>query len=203
VAAASLGDGASARLQRDPAKPDRLTVVAASPGAAARYRLRVAAGSSELEASGLLLPVRWDVRVFPWTVDPREDVEAWRREADARGHDARVDELRLVYASGGPSQLELGEVVRGAALPADRFGTIATTRVALPPGRYAVRTRSDDGIRVRVDGETVIDDWTWHAPREHVHELTIEGAVRTVELRVEHFELDGYAVLEVAIEAAD
>ncbi len=90
--------------------------------------------------------------------------------------------------------------MRAAALPPDRFGTIATTRVTLPAGAaHEVRTRSDDGIRVWMDGDVVIDDWTWHAPREHAHVIPASERARTVELRVEHFELDGYAVLSLAI----
>ena len=63
----------------------------------------------------------------------------------------------------------------------------------LHKGRYEIRTLSDDGIRVRIDGKIVQEDWTWHAPRELRNE--IELAAGEHEIVVEHFELDGYAVL--------
>jgi mannan endo-1,4-beta-mannosidase len=74
--------------------------------------------------------------------------------------------------------------------------------VAVPAGRWRIRTSSDDGIRVHVDGEAVIDDWTWHPPRTHEAELTVETP-RVVDVLVEHFELDGYAVLTVEFEPVD
>ena len=48
----------------------------------------------------------------------------------------------------------------------------------------------------------MIDDWTWHAPRraEALLERTADGWLT---LRAEHFELDGFAVLSVALEPAD
>ena len=69
----------------------------------------------------------------------------------------------------------------------------------LPAGRWRLKTESDDGIRVSVDGAVVLEDWTWHAPKRADAEFAVEEA-RAVELLVEHFELDGYAVLAVALE---
>jgi hypothetical protein len=63
----------------------------------------------------------------------------------------------------------------------------------LPAGRYELRTVSDDGVRVRVDGKVVQEDWTWHGPTEH--KTTIDLAAGAHTFVVEHFELDGYAVL--------
>jgi hypothetical protein len=62
-----------------------------------------------------------------------------------------------------------------------------------------VRTLSDDGVRVRLDGEVLLEDWTWHGPREHRAEFTLPLA-REIALGVEHFELDGYAVLRCELE---
>jgi hypothetical protein len=41
----------------------------------------------------------------------------------------------------------------------DWYGFRATSSATLPAGRYAVSTRSDDGIRVRVDGKVVFEHW--------------------------------------------
>ncbi len=65
-----------------------------------------------------------------------------------------------------------------------------------------IETPSDDGIRVRVDGELVIDNWTWHAPTRDEGQFKLSSP-RRVAIEVEHFELDGYAVLEFALKRAD
>ena len=100
----------------------------------------------------------------------------------------------------------------GEGFPADHFGTIAQTTIPMPVGDWRIRTVSDDGVRVWVNDELVIDNWTWHAPTEDVGLFTIEGgdaasgplsattSPSDVHFRVEHFELDGYAQLTLAIE---
>ncbi len=60
-----------------------------------------------------------------------------------------------------------------------------------------MRTRSDDGIRLWMDDELVIDDWSWHPPREHRYDFEVTVERQRIEIRVEHFEIDGFAVLEV------
>jgi hypothetical protein len=89
--------------------------------------------------------------------------------------------------------------VAGAGLPSDRFGTLAQARVRLPAGRWKLTVTSDDGVRVKVDGEPVLEDWTWHPPR--TGSAVIDGD-RVVLLEVEHFEIDGFAVLKLAIDPA-
>jgi mannan endo-1,4-beta-mannosidase len=77
---------------------------------------------------------------------------------------------------------------------------IAATRIPLPKGKWILRASSDDGIRVRVDGEVVIENWTWHGPERN--EATFESpGDRNLLIEVEHFEIDGHAELDVQIEA--
>src|SRR5690606_31057787 len=61
------------------------------------------------------------------------------------------------------------------------------------------RTYTDDGIRVLVDGEPVLENWTIHGPTEDVATFRVaEGGQKRLE--VQYFENDGLAVLEVAVE---
>ncbi|MEM7229937.1 MAG: right-handed parallel beta-helix repeat-containing protein [Planctomycetota bacterium] len=131
---------------------------------------------------------RWFIRSFPSPVDPREDIETWREAATTV---FPVDRLGLseTFGDGGPSWMTMD------ARPVDHFGTIAETTIELPAGTWWLKTTSDDGIRVWIDDQMVIDDWTWHPPREQIAEFELEAA-RTITIRVEHFELDGYAVLD-------
>jgi len=165
------------------------------------YAVRAETASGSAAAHGLIVGANWSVTAFPYATDPREDVEAWRSEA-TRGVHFESPDLTFVFGSSGASQLGTApEVLERANMPFDRFGTIATTRLVFPPGRWVVRTTSDDGIRVWLDGELVIDDWTWHGPTSHTHEFEVEEA-RDIPIRVEHFELDGWAVLDVGVELA-
>ena len=124
------------------------------------------------------------------TTDPREDVEAWRREADG-APERSLTALAFPFGGGGPDGLR-----------PDSFGTLAETELRLPAGSWELVTRSDDGIRVWADGELVIDDWTHHATTEHRATLDLD-AEQVVHLRVEHFELDGGAHLSVEIRQRD
>ena len=89
-----------------------------------------------------------------------------------------------------------------AGIGRDAFATIATTTVPLTAGRWHLRTVSDDGIRVFVDGEVVIERWNIHGPTPDEAVITLDAA-RTVAIKVEHFEKDGWAALQVTLEPAD
>lgn len=177
---------------------DTAVTIRPAPGARGVLPYRVAVdGVGALE--GQFIAATWDLTVFPWTVDPREDVVAWR--AEAGGPEAvrtTVPTLHLPYGGGGPSQLDLGAAVRAADLPGDRFGTLATTRLPLPAGTWRLTTVSDDGVRVSADGRPVIDNWTWHAPTTDTGTFEVRADGEVV-LAVEHFELDGWATLELRL----
>jgi len=102
---------------------------------------------------------------------------------------------------GGPRDLKLSEAITEAGPEANHFGMIATSKLLLPAGRWRISTLSDDGVRVMVDGEVVLENWTWHAPARDSAEFE-STEERLVTLTVEHFEIDGYAVLELQIEPA-
>jgi parallel beta-helix repeat protein len=188
-------------IVQDARQPDRFTIRPAD--AAARgvlpYTARVMTPARTLEARGVLAACSWSIRIFPSVVDPRVDADRWRREGLAGGAAVTAPRLELVYGHGGASELKLDPLIERAALPRDHFGTIASAIMAVPAGRWRLRTLSDDGLRVWLDGELVIDDWTHHGPTAHEAAFALE-ALREIELRVEHFELDGYAVLRVVIE---
>lgn len=164
------------------------------------YKLVFHTAEGKHVISGQFTLTTWDVKVFPWTVDPRENIEGWY--AEANGPDAVTTQtsgnLSLKYASGGPSDISLGTNVKNAQLPKDHFGTIASTTIPLIPGKYRITTSSDDGIRVTVDGERLIDNWTWHGPTKDTNEFEITED-KNVTILVEHFEIDGYAILEFEI----
>lgn len=182
----------------------RYTIESIAPGVHP-YVMRVSAGDFKTQLAGTLIDAKWDATFFKWMAeaDPREQLDDWR--ALARGESAisaEVRQLTFKYAFGGPSEQDVSDAVRAAKLGGDHFGMIARTKLPLPGGRWQFATMSDDGVRVTVDGEPVIDNWTWHPPRRDVGTFELP-ADKTVEIVVEHFEIDGYAVLELEISRAE
>jgi hypothetical protein len=78
---------------------------------------------------------------------------------------------------------------------------VAATRLSLPAGKWRVRTVSDDGVRVFIDGRQVLANWTWHAPT--LDEAEVDLTAGPHDIRVEHFEIDGYAQLQFMIEPVE
>jgi len=180
-------------------------VVAARAGGVHPYVFEVFANGFSQRLTGTLLTAAWDATFFKWTqdVDPREKLEGWR--VLARGdsaHSIGLDQLALKYGHRGPSELKLSDALAQARLGGDHFGMIARTKLPLTRGRWEFVTLSDDGVRVTVDGKPVIENWTWHGPTRDTGVLELSED-RTVEILVEHFEIDGYAVLELNVRRAD
>ena len=67
--------------------------------------------------------------------------------------------------------------------------------VDLPPGNYELRTISDDGIRVWMDDDRIIDHWT---PHESAIDAAPIAAGRR-RFKVEYYELGGFAELRFEI----
>jgi parallel beta-helix repeat protein len=166
------------------------------------YVLKVtAAGAPLAELSGTLLSAKWQTTFFKWptNADPRQNLEAYHKLAlGPTAVSELLDELSFKYGMRGPSDLGISEKITAARLGRDHFGMIARTKILLPQGQWEFATQSDDGVRVAVDGKPVIDNWTWHGPTRDASTVTIEKE-RTVEIVVEHFQIDGYAVLEFTL----
>jgi len=193
------GDGVRGQ---DYAGPDAriFTLSCAGPGVHP-YRLQVKDGQWRHEIRGTLISTTWDLTFFKWTEadDPRTNLPAWRNLS--RGKTAvsgQSRQLTLQYAWGGPSEQNLSEAITTAKLGGDHFGMIAKTHLLLSAGTWEFTTLSDDGVRVLVDGKPVIENWAWHGPTRDVGQLTLTDD-KTIQIVVEHFEIDGYSVLELGI----
>ena len=176
---------------------DRIAILAKKKDTLTPYRISIETDVHKLAAAGLLTGGEWLVKTFPSTIDPRQDIDQWRNSGLAKLRRHSFDPLDLRFGSKGMA--EVLEVP--ISMPHDHFGTIATRSLNFPAGAWRIRTLSDDGIRVKLDGKIIIEDWTHHAPREHTYEFTLEQP-KEIDIEVEHFELDGYAVLTLEIEAA-
>jgi hypothetical protein len=142
---------------------------------------------------GALGDANWDAAWFSWHdgPDPRGIADArmkWRELADAPL--AR----RTVNAWTTP----FGEGARFGDLPSEKLGLVARATLSLEPGRYRLVATSDDGIAVRVDGATVLENWTWHGATVDRAEFVLAPGGHVFEL--EYFQVDGPSALELELD---
>jgi hypothetical protein len=131
--------------------------------------------------------VDWRIRYFTFeeASQPDKSPEAFARIL--AGAPVKTDRRdRLDYMSGGA----LAE-----GLPRDRVAIVAEGEIDLPPGPYSIRTISDDGVRVWMDDERIIDRWTPHESR--VDTVPVTGGKRR--FKVEYYEIGGFAELRFEI----
>ncbi len=130
--------------------------------------------------------IAWQVKAWAWpdSLDPRRDGNWQRLTSGARLFDHTWPRLDVMWFR--PTIREL---------PQARFAFEATGTVNLGAGDYTLRTISDDGIRVWVDGRLVIDNWDLHGSEIDYAPLT--GG--THELKVQYFQIEGWAELRLDI----
>lgn len=78
-----------------------------------------------------------------------------------------------------------------AGVPADGFSARWTRTLSLPAGQYRFSVRSDDGVRVWLDGELLIDEWHPATGVTYTADRALSSAPHTV--RVEYYEGQGAA----------
>ena len=143
----------------------------------------------EITVRGSLVSIPWQIEYRSWEAlgayDPPADWDVVRASAPIATEER--SNLRLEIGGGAPA----------SGVPTDHFATIATSTFTVPAGRYQVVIDSDDGIRVRLDGTTIHEDWTWHPTRTEVVEVDLSDQPHRFE--VEHFEIDGHATLGVQL----
>jgi parallel beta-helix repeat protein len=130
------------------------------------------------------VPIRWNVTFYPWdkgTQDPRNN-ELFRQNAPL----ATAETSDLNYAGFGAF---------APKVPSTYFATVATGMVNVPTD-VPVEITADDGLRFYIDDLLVIADaWKYQGPT--VYRATIlKGSHR---LRIEHFQIDGYAALQLRV----
>ena len=132
-------------------------------------------------------PISWTVNIFPWTdaTDPRTKPEAFAKLIAGKPV-ATTNTDKLQFGTSG-------SFLPGA--PSDHFATVAQGSVDLPAGSYSLEVTSDDGCRVWIDGKKVIDEWHYQGPTTY----TVPISPGKHQIGIQHFEIDGYAALQVEI----
>jgi parallel beta-helix repeat protein len=130
----------------------------------------------------------WHARFFAWadeSTDPPGNPGAFESILAGLPFLTRVED-RLDYQWFRPLIAEI---------PQERWAVEATTSVALPPGEYTLRTISDDGVRVWVDGSLLLDHWESHG--SEVHHAPLGGGNH--EIRLQYYQLSGWAELRAEV----
>jgi len=152
------------------------------------------------QPGGLLAGARWDSVWFRWEPardgirgsgsDPREDLERWRALAAQPITRRETGTWTNPWAGDDELRREVGNA---------HFGIVATARVAIAEGgQHRLSVVSDDGVRVRVGGRTVLENWTWHAPTRDTAEIDLAAGEH--EFVLEYFQIDGASALTVELE---
>ena len=132
--------------------------------------------------------IDWNLRFFTWTdsaADPLRDSTRFAELLGGRPAMAR-QAPRLDYMWFRPTI---------AGVPQERFAIEATGTVTLGAGTYTLRTISDDGVRVWVDGRLAVDSWT---PHESKVDNVALGPGRH-DIRVQYYQLRGWTELRLEI----
>jgi hypothetical protein len=80
----------------------------------------------------------------------------------------------------------------------DYFAIVATSDWGLSTaGEYEIRTLSDDGIRVFIDDEKLVDNWRLRGAMEDKARVTLANGIH--KLRVEYFQFDKPARLQFSL----
>jgi hypothetical protein len=141
--------------------------------------------------SKFFAPIDWNVKFFAWK----------ESENPAEPHSVPKDFASVL--AGMPlktlktDRLDYAGSAFTSGLPNHHYATLADGTFAVPAGDYTIELTTDDGARVWLDDKPLIDEWHYQGPTAYKRNVTLSGGQHR--LRVEHFQIDGYATLKLNI----
>jgi hypothetical protein len=132
------------------------------------------------EAKGDAFVTVWWERVGP--------VNGWKGEYFNNGG---LDDTPALVRGDNAINFDWGSGSPAAGIAADDFSVRWTRRVPFEDGLYRFSARADDGIRVWVDGETLIDQWNGDTSKTYTADLPL--AKGNHDVKVEYREINGDA----------
>lgn len=109
--------------------------------------------------------------------------------ADFTGHQvSRVDKaINFNWGTGSPD----------SSIDGNTFSARWTGKLTVPAtGRYTFYTRSDDGVRLWVNGQLLINNWTAHSVTENTGQINLTAGQK-YDIKMEYYENKGKAVAKL------
>ena len=97
-----------------------------------------------------------------------------------------VNDIAFNWSTGSP----------GPSVPPDNFSARYERNMSFSTGTYEFRSTYDDGVRIFLDGQLILDDWNEGTPRSSSVQRLLSGSHNIV---VEYFEATGTAAVVVVI----
>ena len=93
---------------------------------------------------------------------------------------------------------DFGSGSPASGIGADTFSGRWTGQIEAPvSGQYTFTTRSDDGVRLFVEGEPVIDNWTDHGATNNSGSITLEAG-RRYDVALDHYDNSGGSTIRLS-----
>lgn len=163
--------------------------------------------SSDIYVPGGATPVRLEyydsrggaILRLTWAhTDPAAPTARWRGEyfnnLNLSGSPALVREDEAI-------DFDWGTGAPGVGVNADNFAVRWTRTLDLPAGNYRFRVRIDDGARLWVNNQLLLDQWRTQEDTTYLVETALSGGA--VPLRLDYFDADGNARIRLWWERAD
>jgi hypothetical protein len=163
-------------------------------------------GAQTIDYRGMVTPagkpVRFGFSRFFAPIDWNVSFYRWSKPADPSDIHSAPDETHFVEAlkteplkTLTTDRLDLAGGALASGLPADHYATLAEGSFSITPGEYVLDITTDDGCRAWLDGKPILTNaWKYQGPTLYSTPVTLGGRHR---LRVEHFQIDGWAALRV------
>jgi beta-N-acetylglucosaminidase/single-stranded DNA-binding protein len=97
---------------------------------------------------------------------------------------SKISAINFNWQSGSPN----------SSIPADHFSARFTKKLSLDEGIYQFNVKGDDGVRVKVDNQTVIDSWKDSVGDLKTGKIALDKGIHTI--TVEYYENTGLANLD-------
>lgn len=142
-------------------------------------------------------PIDWTVKFFKWKeAENPSDVHSAPKESALQEifKGQPIKELKT-------NKLDFNGASFDPSVGNDHYATVANGKFELPAGDYVIELTTDDGARMWLDNKPIISDaWKYQGPTPYAAKVHLDKGAHT--LRLEHFQIDGYASLQVRIKPA-
>ena len=152
-----------------------------------KWQLRNAGGSRFGSGSNAAGPFWVRIVVGP-TPTPVPAITGWRGEYYAN---RQLTGDPVLTRDDTAVSFDWGTAAPASGVPADGFSVRWTRTLSFEGGTYRFYARSDDGVRVWLDGERIVDEWHDATGSTYTAERPLSAGSHT--LRVEYYESGGTA----------